>query len=104
MTTISNISSDSRLSVFIRALVLLVAASFLVVLYLYNQNVNLRHEIDSQSKILHHAAAINTELNDDLYKLTDAVVLKNLAGERNLIEDKNPNYFKKGTLLWVVAH
>ena len=102
MTTIA-LKQNNKLGFVIKLLVLGVLCLLVLLLYLYNVNVNLKHEINSGSNNLRKAIILNTELWDKLYKITDIGALKDLTSQRNLVEDKNPFYFKEGSLLWVAV-
>ena len=103
MTTISLRENNSYLGLVIKLLVHNIFLLFTLLLYLYNVNVNLKHEINFQNGNLRKATILNTDLKDKLYKVTDITFLKSLVSGRNLIEERNPYYFKEGSLLWVAV-
>jgi len=71
---------------------LLIAAVWLV--SLYNQLVNLNHNIlDAESRIQKVETA-NAELKDKTFNLFDNQKLEALAAERQLIKDKEPQYLE----------
>ena len=61
------------------------------------------NEIAVRTKLLEKIHIESVELKDALYGLTDTLHLKGLVGERNLVEDKSPSYFRKGSILWAAA-
>jgi hypothetical protein len=67
--------------------------------FLYNQLVNLRHEVKSQETALSQAEVANAELKNNLYSIIDAKNLKSSVDSQSLILDKNPEYLKEKTLV-----
>lgn len=63
--------------------------------FLYNQLVNLRHEVKKQEADISRAEVTNAELKNNLYSIIDAKNLKSSANSQSLILDKNPEYVKK---------
>ena len=70
------------------------AVSAILGIFLYNQLVNLRHEITSQENNLQKAEVESAELKNNLYAAVDAKNLEKLAADKALIIDKNPQYLK----------
>ena len=62
--------------------------------FLYNQLVNTRHEIEKQNSDLRRAEVQNAELKNNLYSVIDEKNLKSLINKQSLIFDKNPQYLK----------
>ena len=102
MTTIT-FKKNNKLDFVIKLIVVGLFGLFMFLLYLYNINVDLKHEIILENDNLRKATIENTDFKDSLYKVTDVGSLKDLVFSRNLVEDKNPYYFKEGTLLWVAV-
>ena len=67
--------------------------------FLYNQLVNLRHEVKSQEIALGQAEVANAELKNNLYNIIDAKNLESSIKNQSLILDENPNYVKEKTLV-----
>ena len=67
--------------------------------FLYNQLVNLRHEVKSQEASLGQAEVANAELKNNLYNIIDAKNLESSIKNQSLILDENPNYVKENTLV-----
>ncbi len=63
-------------------------------MFIYNQLVNLRHEISKYETNLSRAEVKNAELKNNLYSITDANKLESLADTQGLVLDKNPEYVK----------
>ena len=102
MTTIS-LKQNHRSSLFLKLLITGIIGLLAGIMYLYNFNVNLRHEVQNKSDFLRKTTILNADLKDRLYKITDVKILNSLILKKNLVEDKNPYYFKEGTLLWVAV-
>lgn len=65
--------------------------------FLYNQLVNLRHEVKKQETNLFRAEVMNAELKNNLYSIIDAKNLKSSTDSQSLILDKNPEYIKSAS-------
>lgn len=76
----------------------ILAASAILGIFLYNQLVNLRHEITSQENNLQKAEVLSAELKNNLYAMVDTKNLQNLAAENGLVIDKTPQYVKNEPL------
>jgi len=61
---------------------------------LYNQNVNLTHNLDERKTELQSLEANNAELKEQFFALFTASNVEQFAKERGLIKEKNPRYFK----------
>lgn len=70
----------------------IVAAVFGV--FLYNQLVNIRHEIKRQENNLQQAEVQNAELKNNLYSILNEKNMKPLINQQSLILEKNPEYIK----------
>ena len=93
--TIIQPDKTSALSSF--SISILLVASISAVLwgvFLYNQLVNVRHELSSQKDGLQQAEVTNAELKNNLYSIIDAKNLKASMNSQSLILDKNPEYIK----------
>jgi cell division protein FtsL len=103
MTITEPIFYKNKLGLLLKSLTVLILVALLAVFYLYKEVVSLRHDIEKNSSVLQGQKVVNAELKDGLYKITDKSTLQLLAKERNLVEDKNPIFFKEGSFSWVVA-
>ena len=68
-------------------------------IFLYNQRVDFRHELDSQKDVLRKAEVTNAELKDKLYNITDINTFSSSTNPQSLIIDKNPQYIKNKPLV-----
>lgn len=62
-------------------------------IYLCNQNVNLRHAINQNSKELQEKRIMNADYENQFYQILDSKKAELLAKEKRLIPEKNPEYF-----------
>lgn len=62
--------------------------------FLYNELVDVRHEVQKQTNNVQEAEVSNAELKNNLYNVIDANNLETLAKEQSLILDNNPQYIK----------
>jgi len=94
MTIIQPNKSNNRSNPFV--LVLMTAGILSIVwgVFLYNQIVSLRHEVDNQDAKIQNAEVNNAELKNTLYNIIDADSLEALAGNKYLVLDNNPGYIK----------
>lgn len=61
---------------------------------LYNQSVNLSHNIIDQEKLVRQAEVENAELKNKLYQQIDSKNLEVLVSEKSLVMEKNPKYIR----------
>jgi len=64
-------------------------------IYIYNENVGLKHSISAGSRNLQELQVANAELKNELYKITDISNLTALVKANNLIKEIRPKYFEK---------
>ena len=62
--------------------------------FLYNELVDTRHEVQKQTNSVQEAEVKNAELKNNLYNVIDANNLEILAKEQPLILENNPRYIK----------
>ena len=98
MTIVQLHNSNSKLNVLMFLLMGILAVSAVVGILLYNQMVNLRHEIVSQENNLQKAEVLGAELKNNLYAAVDTKNLQRLAVENGLVVDKAPRYVKNESL------
>jgi cell division protein FtsB len=60
--------------------------------FLYLQTVNAKHDLTKMKQELENMRVQNAELKEKYYSLVDATSLEQLAEERGLIQDKNPQW------------
>lgn len=99
MTIVQLHNSNSKLNVLMFLLMGILAVSAVVGILLYNQLVNLRHEITSQENNLQKAEVASAELKNNLYAAVDTKNLQRLAAENGLVVDKSPRYIKNEPLV-----
>ncbi|MEK7162736.1 MAG: hypothetical protein AAB696_00380 [Patescibacteria group bacterium] len=63
--------------------------------FLYNQLVNIRHEVKRQENNLQQAEVQNAELKNNLYSILNEKNMKSLINQQSLILEKNPEYLTK---------
>src|SRR3989344_6741160 len=99
MTIVQLHNSNSKLNVLMFLLMGILAVSAVVGILLYNQMVNLRHEIVSQENNLQKAEVLGAELKNNLYAAVDTKNLQRLAVQNGLVVDKAPRYVKNEPLV-----
>ena len=103
MTITEPIFYKNKLGFLLKSLAILILVVLFTVLYLYKEVVSLRHDIEKNGRVIREQKVVNAELKDNLYKITDRRALQSLAEERSLVEDKNPIFFKEGSMPWVAV-
>jgi cell division protein FtsL len=94
MTIIQPNRENKKTSLF--ALVLMGVAVLSVVwgVFIYNQLVDIRHEVEKTSNGVEKAEVSNAELKNNLYNMIDSGNLESLAKTKSLALDKDPQYVK----------
>ncbi len=77
----------------------LLTASAVVGIFLYNRNVNLRHEIGVQSALIETVRATNADYKNKFYQAFDSKKVASFAVERQLAKEKHPAYLEMHALL-----
>lgn len=88
-------NKEKTLSVKIIALLgvtLLFGVIFLIALY--NQTVNLEHEIKAARDEVQNIQAENAEYKDKIFNLLSAKNIESIAAERQLVKEKEPEYIQ----------
>jgi hypothetical protein len=98
MTIIQPNKNNYKMSFLISVLLITSISAALWGVFLYNQLVNVRHEIKRQENNLRQAEVMNAELKNNLYSIIDAKNLKSSTDSQSLILDKNPEYVKRKLL------
>ncbi len=87
---------------FLQASLLYFAAALLafsiIGIYFYNLNVNLKYSMSMQEKEISRLETANADLRNQMYKILDLRNLTAVIQQRNLIQDKNPDYFAYAAL------
>lgn len=63
-------------------------------IFLYNQLVDFRHEINTQKTDIRRAEVMNAELKNNLYSIINPKKLESLIDNQSLILDRVPQYVK----------
>ena len=81
---------------FFQASLLYFAAFLLAVsiagIYFYNLNVSLKYGVSMREQEISRLEAANADLRNRMYKALDVRALTAVIQQRNLIQDKNPDY------------
>lgn len=77
-------------------LVLILSAMFVsfALVAFYVRFVNLNHGIAKTREAIEEVQTANAELKDKIFALLDRSRLESLAAEKNLVKEKNPQYFQ----------
>lgn len=63
-------------------------------IYFYNQNVNLRHTISANQKLLQEQNVLNADYKNEFYQLWNSKNVELVAKKNGLIPEKNPGYLE----------
>lgn len=91
MTVIQPNKIKSVLAIIIGLSLVLFLVAF-VNIYVYSKTVSLKYDASKLEKNLESLRVENAELKNDLYQLVDLKKLENLAKEKGMIQDKNPQW------------
>ena len=72
-------------------------ASFWIILS-YNKSVNLEHEISAAEINIRELQTSKAQLQDKMFTFLSDVNFKEFSKNRNLVEEKNPQYMKTATI------
>lgn len=64
-----------------------------IYIFEYNSLVNIKNQIESAKKEIVELQIQNADLKNNLYQILDTAKLENLALEKQLVLEKNPEYF-----------
>lgn len=81
---------QSSLLYFAAVLLVLIVAG----IYFYNLNVNLKYSVSLQEKEISKLETANADLRNEMYRILDVRNLTAVIKQRNLIQDKNPDYLE----------
>ena len=90
MTIIQPSKNKNKKGLFLLMIIIFLLAGFYI--YGYNRLVTLNYQVQTLEKTLAEAQTLNTDLKSQLYQLTAAVQLKDLAKEKGLILEQQPQY------------
>jgi len=74
------------------SLSIFLVGTILMWMFVYLQTVNLKHDLANAKNHLEEMKVENAELKDRYYDFVDANNLEELAVERGLVKDKNPQW------------
>lgn len=80
----------AKLNVF---LIIPIFVGLVLLVILYNQIVSINHEISLSRKKLGNLEAQSAELKEKLFGFLSSNNMSELASSRNLVSEKNPEYF-----------
>lgn len=90
MTIIQPAKNKNKISPIILLIIIFLMAGFYI--YEYNRVVSLNYRVQSLEKTIVAYQAHNSDLKSQFYKLIDPVRLEELAKEKGLILDQQPQY------------
>lgn len=99
MTIIQPNKNNKKINLLISGLTMTTVVVAVWGVFLYNQLINLRHELVSQEDNLQKAEVMNAELKNNLYQLTGTKNLETSANQNSLVLEKNPQYLKNQPLI-----
>lgn len=87
---------------FLQSSLLYFAAAMLALMvagiYLYNLNVTLKYGVSMQEKAIRQLETANADMRNEMYRILDVRNLSAVIKDRNLIQDKNPDYLEYALL------
>ena len=81
------------------AISLLIAALMFLsfgVVWIYNRSVNLEHGISASELNIRSIQTEKAQLQDKIFALLSGVNVQKFSKDRNLVDEKNPQYVKTG--------
>ncbi len=90
MTIIQPSKSKNKISLFFLVIFIFLLAGFYI--YEYNRLVTFNYQVQSLEKSLIENQTFNSDLKSQLYQLTAAARLENLAKEKGLVLEQQPQY------------
>jgi len=94
MTIIQPHANDYKANVLVSVLMMACVIVALWGIFLYNQLVDLRHEVSDTQDGIRGAEVASAELKNSFYGVTNTDNLKSAAGGQSLVLDQNPQYVK----------
>lgn len=93
MTTIEfGKQNNSNISFVSIALSIFIITSFIWGIFIYNNLINLRHNLSKNKEMIVKAQVQNAELKEQLYKLTDDIKQGDFLSSSGLTLEKSPIY------------
>jgi len=94
MTIIQPNRESKKTSLFALVLTGIAVLSVVWGVFIYNQLVDIRHEVKEASNNVGKAEVTNAELKNNLYNMIDSGNLESLAQDKSLALENNPQYVK----------
>jgi cell division protein FtsL len=94
MTIIQPNQNKRKNNFVIYLLLVIIAVLIMQGIYLYSQSVTFRHDIANLEKSLREAEASNAEMKNKIFTFFESENIKRAVEERQLIEEKYPQYIK----------
>lgn len=85
---------QSSLMYFAGIMLVLMAAG----IYFYNLNVSLKYSVNMQEKAIRQLETANADMRNEMFRILDLRNLTAVIKDRNLIQDKNPDYLEYAML------
>ena len=79
-------------------IIIAVMGMAIILMFYYNQLVNLRHEISKAQDTIQKATVANIDLKNKLYAATDPKNLEKMAASGSFVLEKDPKYFNNKPL------
>ena len=92
MTVFRPVSQSTVLNTILIGLIVLACAGAVTLIVLYNRMVNLNHGIADLGRSIKTIQAENAEIKDALFAEFSTGNLDRIAVERDLVEDRKPQY------------
>ncbi len=86
----------SILNYAIFALVAALMISSFAVVWIYNRSVNIEHGISAAELNIRNIQTEKAQLQDKIFTLLSGVNVQKFSKDRNLVDEKNPQYVKIG--------
>lgn len=87
---------------FLQSTLMYLAGAMLVLvitgIYFYNLNVSLKYDISMQEKEINRLESANADMRNEMYRVLDVRNLGAVIQQRNLVQDKNPDYMEYSML------
>lgn len=101
MTIISPEKKYKTLNRWMSSLIFVAIISAILGVFLYNQIVGVRHDIDNNKVVLREIEVSNAELKNLLHEITNTETAKGVLIQNGLVPEKNPEYIKSSRQLVV---
>jgi cell division protein FtsL len=96
MTFIKSTQDSGPINKILIALIGLLVITAVVLIIIYNRYVNLNHELSQIGDQINKIQTENAEFKEKIFAQFDDLRLTELATERGLVKDRNPEYIEVG--------